>query len=61
MAKASLKKDKTVEERDCCRRVREQQMDSIRTNYLSFPVIKSMPCPTCHRILQIRVYERPRA
>jgi hypothetical protein len=61
MAKASLKKDKTVEERDCCRRVRERQMDSIRANYLSFPVIKSMPCPTCRQILQIRVYERPRA
>ena len=59
MAKASVKKEKTVAENDCCRRLRERQVDLIRKNYLSFPVIKSMPCPTCQRIVQIRVYERP--
>jgi hypothetical protein len=61
MAKASVKKDKKVEEPECCRQLRERQMDLIRENYLSFPVIKSMPCPTCRRVVQIRAYERPEA
>jgi hypothetical protein len=61
MAKASARKGKVVEQRDCCRRVLERQMDQIRENYASFPVIKNFPCPTCKKILELRVYERPEA
>jgi hypothetical protein len=59
MAKASDRKGIRTEEYPCCAEERARQMASIRQNYLSFPVIKSIPCPGCSKILQIRVYEPP--
>ena len=59
MAKASERKGIRTEEYPCCAEERARQMASIRQNYLSFPVIKSIPCPGCSKILQIRVYEAP--
>jgi len=59
MAKASDRKGVRTDERDCCRAERAKQLDSIRLNYQSFPVIRSIPCPTCKMILKIRVFERP--
>lgn len=59
MAKASERKGIRTEEYACCAETRRQWMDQIRRNYLTFPVIRSVPCPTCKMILQIRVYERP--
>lgn len=60
MAKPSTKHANDAQaESECCRRTRERQLDLIRELYLSFPVIRDMPCPTCNRILQIRVYQRP--
>ncbi len=37
------------------------QRKQIAATYLSFPVIKDIPCPTCLRIIPIRVYEKPTA
>ncbi|MEW6272590.1 MAG: hypothetical protein AB1689_25200 [Thermodesulfobacteriota bacterium] len=59
MAKASDRKGIRTEEYACCAAERKRQLDSIRKNYLTFPVIRSVPCPTCKMILKIRVYERP--
>ena len=61
MAKASERKGPRVEEYECCARVRAQEMRSIGLNYLSFPVIKKIACPTCKMVLQIRVYSREEA
>jgi hypothetical protein len=36
-------------------------MRSIAQNYLSFPVIKNIVCPTCKMVLPIRVYSREEA
>jgi hypothetical protein len=59
MAKASERKGIRTDERECCLAERRKQLDNIRMNYLTFPVIRSIPCPTCKMILHIRVYERP--
>ena len=59
MAKASDRKGIRTEELECCREVRRKLLEQIRLSYASFPVIRSIPCPTCKMILQIRVYERP--
>ena len=59
MAKASERKGVRTEELPCCAAERRRQLDSIRLNYLTFPVIRSIPYPTCKMVLQIRVYERP--
>jgi hypothetical protein len=61
MAKASERKGVRTDERDCCRAERKRQLDSIRRNFVTFPVIRSVPCPTCKMVLKIRVYERPPA
>jgi hypothetical protein len=58
MAKASDRKGLRTDEYDCCERVRARELDSIRRNYLSFPVIKTVHCPTCDMVLKIRVYSR---
>jgi hypothetical protein len=57
MAKASERKGIRTEEYECCLAERRKQLDTIRKNYLTFPVIKSVPCPTCKKVLQIRVYD----
>ncbi|MFM8408783.1 MAG: hypothetical protein ACKOCT_00765 [Alphaproteobacteria bacterium] len=59
MAKASDRKGLRTEEGPCCAATRKRVMDSIRLNYLSFPVIRRMACPECKMILHIRVLERP--
>ncbi len=58
MAKASERKGIRTEEYDCCRRTRAQVLETIRLNYLSFPVIQQAVCPTCSMVLNIRVYSR---
>jgi hypothetical protein len=59
MAKASERKGVRTDERECCLAERRKQLEHIRLNYVTFPVIRSIPCPTCKMILHIRVYERP--
>ena len=61
MAKASDRQGIRTEEYDCCRRVRAKEMESIARNYLSFPVIKKVVCPTCSFVLPINVYSRQEA
>lgn len=59
MAKGAVNKDRAVEEKACCREVRERQLRLIRDSYASFPVIRNMPCPTCTQTIRIRAYDRP--
>lgn len=59
MAKASERKGPRKDERECCTEVRRKLMAQIRLSYATFPVIRSVVCPTCKMVLQIRVYERP--
>jgi hypothetical protein len=48
-------------EKECCRRTREHWERRIRAYYVSFPVIKNVPCDGCREILEIRVFETPAA
>ena len=59
MAKASERKGIRTDERECCLAERRKQLENIRLDYVTFPVIRSIPCPTCKMVLHIRVYERP--
>lgn len=43
----------------CCQRTIERMMRLIRASYVSFPVIKDVPCEECKEILAIRVYSKP--
>lgn len=43
----------------CCQRTIERMMRMIRESYVSFPVIKDVPCEECKEILAIRVYTKP--
>ena len=43
----------------CCQRTIERMMSVIRKSYVSFPVIKDVPCDECKEILAIRVYSKP--
>jgi len=61
MAKASERKGIRKDERECCLAERQKQLENIRLNYVTFPVIRSIPCPTCKMVLHIRVYGRPAA
>jgi hypothetical protein len=61
MAKASDRKGIRTEEYECCARVRRRWMDTIRRDFLTFPVIKDVACPTCKMVLKIRVYSREEA
>lgn len=58
MAKASDRKGIRTEEYTCCKRVRQREMESIARNYLSFPVIKKLVCPTCKMVLPIQAMTR---
>jgi hypothetical protein len=42
----------------CCEKSLEEQCKHIRNNYISFPVIKDLPCPVCREIIQVRVYDK---
>ncbi len=61
MAKASDRQALRTEEYACCTRVRAREMESIARDYLSFPVIKKVVCPTCKFVLPINVYTREEA
>lgn len=61
MAKASDRKGIRTEEYECCAAVRRKWMESIRRDYLSFPVLKTVVCPSCKMVLKIRVYSREEA
>jgi len=43
----------------CCQRTIERMLRIIRESYVSFPVIKDVPCEECREILAIRVYAKP--
>lgn len=43
----------------CCLRARQQYIARLTKGIASYPVIKDVPCPTCRRIIQIRIYTRP--
>lgn len=45
----------------CCEKEFQTQLKLIASTYTTFPVIKDVPCPTCQRIIPIRVYEKPEA
>ena len=45
--------------KECCRRTRERWERQIRAYYVSFPVIKDVPCEECKEILAVRVYSKP--
>jgi len=43
----------------CCQRTIDRMMNLIRKSYVSFPVIKDIPCDECREIVSIRVYQKP--
>ena len=45
----------------CCQRARDALVVRLTKGIASYPVIKDVPCPTCRRIIQIRIYVRPGA
>ncbi len=59
MAKASERKGIRTEEYECCAAERRRQLEHIRRHFVTFPVIRAVPCPGCKKVLHIRVYERP--
>lgn len=61
MAKASERTALRTEEYACCKRIRAREMESIARDYLSFPVIKKVVCPTCKFVLPINVFSREEA
>ena len=45
--------------KSCCEKTLNLQLKHIRNNYISFPVIKDIPCPVCRQIIPVRVHEKP--
>lgn len=45
----------------CCARARGRFLARVARGIASYPVIKDIPCPSCRRIIQIRVYTREAA
>ena len=43
----------------CCVRAQERYVARITRNVTSYPFIKEIPCPTCRRVIKIRIYQRP--
>jgi len=43
----------------CCERARQTYVQRITKTIMSYPVIKDIPCPTCRRIIPIRLYGPP--
>ncbi len=39
----------------CCQRARDAYVGRITKVVTSYPVIKAIPCPKCHMIIQIRL------
>ena len=44
----------------CCQRAQEAYVKHLANAIVSYPVIKTIPCPTCRRVISIRLYEAPR-
>ena len=40
----------------CCERTQKEYVARLRKTVVAYPVIKSIPCPTCRRIVKIRIY-----
>jgi len=51
----------TPAEKVCCKETRDRWLKRIAQLYVSFPVIKDVPCDGCREILEIRVYTQPAA
>ena len=45
----------------CCERARQEYVKRLVRAIASYPVIKEIPCPTCRRIIPIRLYAPPNA
>jgi len=45
----------------CCERAQSEYVARVARGIASYPVIKDIPCPSCRRIIKIRVYARPDA
>ncbi len=43
----------------CCERARANFIKRLAAAMVSYPVIKDLPCPTCKRIVPIRLYAAP--
>lgn len=56
MAKASERQALRTEMYDCCHRTMRKELALIEKNYLSFPVIKNLVCPSCSFVMKLRVY-----
>jgi hypothetical protein len=43
----------------CCQKARQTYLDRVVKTLTSYPLIKNIPCPTCRRIIPIRLYVPP--
>jgi hypothetical protein len=43
----------------CCERARQAYVKRLVNAIVSYPVIKNIPCPTCRRVIPIRLYAPP--
>jgi hypothetical protein len=43
----------------CCQQARREYVRRLTKAIASYPVIKDLPCPTCRRVIQIRIYTPP--
>jgi hypothetical protein len=43
----------------CCERARLACVKRLANAIVNYPVIKNVPCPTCKRIIAIRLYAPP--
>lgn len=44
---------------ECCEQARREYIERITKGLRSYPLIKSIPCPTCRTIIPIRLYAPP--
>lgn len=58
MAKASERQGLRTELYACCHRKMRQELETVESSYLSFPVIKNITCPTCSMVMRLCVYSR---
>ncbi len=45
----------------CCEQALAQWLKRIDETVSSYPVIQDRPCPTCRRMIKVRVYGPPEA
>ena len=43
----------------CCQQAHQDYVNRMTKTVTSYPVIKDLPCPTCRRIIPIRIYAPP--